>query len=807
MRKLTLALAATASAVAASAGLPPLAGAAPGWQSATDVATTTRASSAEVAIDRTGVATAVWADEFGLIRAATRPRGGDWSAPQSISGARTGYAPSLALEPDGQATVVWRAVATVEGVDTTEAWTATRTNGRWSTATALSAAGATITADPTVLVDATGTATAAWAENCVVQVATRPARGSWSAPRELWRDTAGTCALYRISTPVALGADRSGRVTAAWQAGHRLSVDDTRPRRILTASRGVNATADWSAPTTLASVATATLAGPSLAVDVDGRAVAAWSETDGGARAATRPAGTDPTVAWNATATLSSAGTPLLDTAYDGHGSAAVAFATPDLGDGRSLVQLARAGAADGALQPAETVATLPDGVAAAAAPALALDVAGDAVVAWTQTTATGYAAQASRSTVRSTWDAPTALADSLTSADLPAVASDPLGDAVALAGGDGPLRSLTYLAEPPLATEWSGRADAADSSLRSWVDYLRRSWPSVIPGVPSGAGAVELSDGAGFPAAADLYSFRFGQADAWRDTTTGETVVTQQGTVRFSLPPHAIDIRLVNPELRIAPDGLSARLVSDGVTSGSMEDALAGRVSLTPYSDVHVLDVDLAAAGARDGALVGRRSWIAAPTTMTEAGGRALGLPNYVGQRWGTFTVTLPATVRDYTPPGPPVDPPVDPPVSPPVDPPRTSVDPPRVPAEPRPVVRAPQVSVRAKAAVGRSGTATVATIACRAGGSTCRVTVPRRVRVTIAGRRAWATVIAPKTLRAGRRGTVRLRLPRTAVRRLAGRSTRARLKLVVTSGRTRTAKTLSITLRGAAARRSHRR
>ncbi|MDO8188691.1 HtaA domain-containing protein [Conexibacter sp. JD483] len=801
MRQLTLALAATASAVAAGAGLPPLASAAAGWQPATSVATTTSASGAEVAIDRAGVATAVWADASGLIRAATRPRGGDWSAPQAISGARTGYAPSLALDPDGQATVVWRSVATVDGADTTEAWTATRSDGRWSTATALSAAGATITADPSVLVDATGTATAAWAENCVVQVATRPARGSWSAPRELWRDTTGTCALYRIATPVALGADRSGRVTAAWQAGHRLSVDDARPRRILAAARGISPTSDWSAPTTLASVTTSALGGPSLAVDVDGRALAAWSENGAGARAATRPAGSDPAVAWNATATLSSAGTPLLDSAYDGHGRGVVAFATPDLGDGRSLVQVARASAADGALQPAQTVATLPDGVYSAAAPALALDDEGAAVVAWTQSTASGFAAYASRAAAGAgTWDAPVALAGDLAVEDAPAVASDPLGDVVALAGGEGPLRSLTYLAEPPLAAEWSGRASAEDGSLRSWVDYLRRTWPSAIPGVPSGAGAVELSDGASFPEAADPYSFRFGQADAWRDTTSGETVVTQQGTVRFSLPPHAIDIRLVNPQLRIAPDGASARLVSDGFTSGSMEDALAGRTSLTPYVGLHVLDVDLAAAGARAGDLVGRRSWIAAPVTMTDVGGRTLGLPNYIGQRWGTITVTLPQTVRDYTPPGPPERPPVDPPA----DPPRPPAESPRAPA--RSGASAPQVSGRARVSVDRSGSAAVATVVCRAGGASCRVAVPRQVRVTIAGRRFWAAVLAPRTIRAGRRGAVRLRLTRAAARRLAGRSARARLKLVVTSGRARTAKTLTITLRGAAVRRARR-
>jgi hypothetical protein len=92
----------------------------------------------------------------------------------------------------------------------------------------------------------------------------------------------------------------------------------------------------------------------------------------------------------------------------------------------------------------------------------------------------------------------------------------------------------------------------------------------------------------------------------------------------------------------------------------------------------------------------------------------------------------------------------------------------------------------------VGRSGRVTVATLACPVGGAACRVTAPPRVRVSIDGRRFWATVTAPARVAAGRTATVRVTLPSAALQRLAGRS--ATVRVAVRVGTTK--RTVAVTL-----------
>jgi Htaa len=781
-RKVALALA--AGAITLSAAVPAAAPAA-GWTAAAALPGGAAADAAALARGLDGGVTALWLQAGRGLQAAQRPLGGDWSAPQRISRAgEAAFQPDVAAGPEGVATAVWLERRTgTGGTDVNEVLTASRSaSGTWSQPALLSADGAPVAATvaPRVVVDANGTATAAWPESCAVMVATRPARGSWSAPQEIFRDTTGGCALYAVQTPIALAADRDGAVTALWRSGYRLA---SQPKSVKSAVRPAGAASPWR---TARDVVTgvAGIGEPQLAVDADGRAVASWGVADGGARAAARPAGLDEP--WQAPQSLSGSGTPVPRAAYDGHGGATVAW------EEGADVRVATLDAA-GSWGAAETAATVAG--ATPAAPRIALDDDGGALLLWAR--ADGSAVEAVHRPAGGAWSAVATLAQGAAgAAAAPALAGDALGGATALWGGSAPAVA-DHAVAAPLRTDWSGRSDGASTSLRSWVDYLHRTWGSVIPGVPSGPGTVELSDGASWPRAEDRYSFRFGQADAWRDTATGETVVRLQGTLRFSLPAHAIDVRLVQPLLRIAPDGGRARLVSDGFTSGAMEDAMAGRTSLQPFEGVTVLDVDLAAGGPRPANGGERRSWIAAPATFTEEAGSAFGLGNYAGMRWGTLTFTLPATVPDRAP----VD---EAPVERPQE---------RAPVQEPPAERPPAskpVSARLTAVkparLGRGRTtATIARIACPASAkAACRVTAPARVRVTVAGRRWRATVLAPRSVRPGRRATVRVRLPRPAVSALAGRRARLSLKLVVRSGGARAAKTLAVTLQGAAKRRA---
>jgi hypothetical protein len=103
-----------------------------------------------------------------------------------------------------------------------------------------------------------------------------------------------------------------------------------------------------------------------------------------------------------------------------------------------------------------------------------------------------------------------------------------------------------------------------------------------------------------------------------------------------------------------------------------------------------------------------------------------------------------------------------------------------PAIPPAPRPDSSAggatpPPASIRAVAgeqAVGHDGVARLATLTCPAG-SSCAVTVPARVKVKIAGKGFWAKVLAPTSLAAGSGTPLRLRLPPSALRALAGSAT----------------------------------
>ncbi|MDA0181626.1 choice-of-anchor M domain-containing protein [Solirubrobacter phytolaccae] len=121
-------------------------------------------------------------------------------------------------------------------------------------------------------------------------------------------------------------------------------------------------------------------------------------------------------------------------------------------------------------------------------------------------------------------------------------------------------------------------------------------------------------------------------------------------------------------------------------------------------------------------------------------------------------------------------------------------------VPA-PRPAVvtraKAPSVSVRTKPQrLDRKRVARLATLVCPAGRS-CRVSTPSRVRVTIASKRFDVQVLAPRSLRAGTRGSLRVRVPAAAARRLAGRQVRVRVPVKLSGSRSVT-RTVAVTIRG---------
>jgi hypothetical protein len=292
------------------------------------------AGPANVAVDAAGNAVAGWgerANSDGSLRAAVRPAGGAWSAPETVSGVQR--TPILGMDAAGNAVALWItdgirvAVRPVGGVwsapetlpgsspqDTfpagvrvavtpsgtiVAAWSLLRNvaqpagtapagfqvavrpaGGAWGPPERLSEVGS----DPEVSVDAAGNAVVVWAESGI-RAATRPAGGAWSAFQP----------LAEAGTVPDVGVDAGGNTVAVW---HRpfFTVDPnsgvvTSLFRIEAATRAAGGA--WSAPTILSEPAPL-VSGAQVGVNAGGDAVAVWHRTVDAierVEAAVRPAG------------------------------------------------------------------------------------------------------------------------------------------------------------------------------------------------------------------------------------------------------------------------------------------------------------------------------------------------------------------------------------------------------------------------------------------------------------------------------------------------------------------------------------
>lgn len=112
-----------------------------------------------------------------------------------------------------------------------------------------------------------------------------------------------------------------------------------------------------------------------------------------------------------------------------------------------------------------------------------------------------------------------------------------------------------------------------------------------------------------------------------------------------------------------------------------------------------------------------------------------------------------------------------------------------------PAPPARAASLTAAKTAKVSTKRLATVLSLTC--GSAACTITVPKTVKVKVGRRTYTATVIAPKTLAPGKRGSVRVKLPAAAYRALRGRRTTAKVKVVLTAAGRKTTRTASVSLR----------
>ena len=239
------------------------------WSSPVDLSEVGQdASSARVAVDPDGRAAAVWirknADDEYVVQSATRPNGGAWAPPLDLSdGTRSAFAPQIALDAAGNATVAWHRSS---GAGIVVQATQRALGGLWTLPVDLSDMAVDATA-PELAIDPAGNATATWftynGNEYLVEAATRAAGAAW-AP------------TVKVSpTPDAVDPvvtmDSAGTATLAWFQSNGGGTDV-----LLASRRPLGGT--WSAPVP---VSGGTNPGelPDLTVDAAGDVTAVWHVT------------------------------------------------------------------------------------------------------------------------------------------------------------------------------------------------------------------------------------------------------------------------------------------------------------------------------------------------------------------------------------------------------------------------------------------------------------------------------------------------------------------------------------------------
>lgn len=231
------------------------------------------ARSPQIALDPQGGATVVWEEErSGAIESATRSAEGSWSAPGTLSAPGVGAAwPQVAVDSQGNATAVWAGtVFRDHRLRSSRIQSATRpAGGSWSAPVSISKPGHRHVQLPQIAVSPQGEATAIWQRSngiyLVVQGATSPAGGGWSKPVDI------TTGDGRGGQHLQLAVDSWGNATAIWE-GY-----DTRPgpNFAIQAAKHPPGGA-WSRPTDI-SRWTRGLGEPQIAVDPQGRSIAIWA--------------------------------------------------------------------------------------------------------------------------------------------------------------------------------------------------------------------------------------------------------------------------------------------------------------------------------------------------------------------------------------------------------------------------------------------------------------------------------------------------------------------------------------------------
>ncbi|RYC13329.1 PKD domain-containing protein [Nocardioides zhouii] len=551
------------------------------WQPVTDLSATGFTSGrVQVAVNAAGTSVTIWAFYDGthyVVETATRPAGGTWSnavlpRPDTLGTDFYAEAPQIALDEGGNATAVWLGSPGLQS--------ATRSaGGAWTTPTTVAAIQPY---NPRLAVDRAGNVTAIWARqeggttNRVIQTATRPAGGTWSAPVDL-------TATNRSSDLPQVALDPAGNATAVWAGSngtHTIIQSSTRP-----------VGGSWAPPIDL-SVPGANAANPQVAIDAAGNAAALWTRPEGGSflQNATRPAGGT----WSAASYITTTG-PLVSEpriAFDAAGTLTAIWRGSD--SVTSILQSATRSPA-GTWSPSVNVSSTGQG---ASGQRLVVDPSGNATAVWiTNEASDDLVTFATRSTGGG-WSAPAALSAAGGDAFGPEIAPDPFGNAVAVwvrgAGSDQIAQARGLDGAGPLITAFTAPSSGvAGTSLAYgvagidvWSTLSAISWD-----FGDGATATGASTSHSFTRAG-TYPVTVRLTDAVGNVTTRRTdVVVSAAPTTPTIPPKIKVFKLKPATIRasgstsrtpartkvtiVLTDAATVRLVFAGKTKAKLVKSL----------------------------------------------------------------------------------------------------------------------------------------------------------------------------------------------------------------------------------------
>jgi hypothetical protein len=380
-----------------------------------------------------------------VIRATTRPFGGQWGASVAISpsGDTEVSRPQVAVDPHGDAVAVWAAYDGTTAMRDVVRVATRPAGGGWSDAVTISDGspfpGAAAYA---VAIDAQGTATVIWSEFTGTAYTLRSTSclsgGACDAPVEV-TDTAGGTV-----TEPQLAIDGQGDATAVWLAADVLR------------SKSRSAGGTWDAEAADLSTNDHTANSPQVVVDPQGDATAVWESSSSSSpltvRAARRAAGGD----WVADGDLSPGFSPQV--AVDAHGNATAVWTSPGLPSGTLVRSSSRT--ATGPWSAPLDLASSSTADDSVGYPGVAVDQQGNVTAIWARQSSSDVIAEAKHRVVGGAWSTPSVnLSVGRTINAIPAAGVDPQGDVTMVWSSSGSPWSGTSAIFDPIAPELKSTA------------------------------------------------------------------------------------------------------------------------------------------------------------------------------------------------------------------------------------------------------------------------------------------------------------------------------------------------------------